>query len=48
VKLDALLKGWEAGRALFFADETGGAPAAATFAAQPARRRAADRPRGRL
>lgn len=33
VKLDALLKGWEAGRALFFADETGGAPAAATFAA---------------
>jgi 16S rRNA (uracil1498-N3)-methyltransferase len=33
VKLDALLKGWDMGRALFFADETGGAPAAATFAA---------------
>ena len=33
VKLDALLKDWEASRALFFADENGGAPAAATFAA---------------
>jgi 16S rRNA (uracil1498-N3)-methyltransferase len=33
VKLDALLKGWPAQRALFFADETGGAPAVATFAA---------------
>jgi len=33
VKLDALLKGWQAGRALFFADENGGAPAAAAFAA---------------
>jgi 16S rRNA (uracil1498-N3)-methyltransferase len=33
VKLDALLKGWEPTRALFFADETGGAPAAATFIA---------------
>lgn len=33
VKLDGLLKGWDAGRTLFFADETGGAPAAATFAA---------------
>ena len=32
VKLDALLRGWEPGRALFFADEEGGAPAAATFA----------------
>ena len=35
VKLDALLKGWSADRQLFFADETGGAPAAATFVAQP-------------
>lgn len=33
VKLEALLKGWEANRQMFFADETGGAPAAATFAA---------------
>lgn len=33
VKLDALLRTWEPSRALFFADETGGAPAAATFAA---------------
>ena len=33
VKLDALLRGWEAGRALFFADENGGDPAAAAFAA---------------
>ncbi len=33
VKLDALLKAWEPARALFFADETGGAPAAATFIA---------------
>ena len=32
VKLEALLKGWDAGRALFFADETGGEPAAAAFA----------------
>lgn len=32
-KLDALLKGWPEGRALFFADETGGEPAAAAFAA---------------
>lgn len=31
--LDALLKGWPEDRALFFADETGGEPAAATFAA---------------
>lgn len=31
--LDALLKGWEDGRALFFADELGGDPAAAAFAA---------------
>ena len=34
VKLDALLRGWDAGRALFFADENGGDPAAAAFAAQ--------------
>jgi 16S rRNA (uracil1498-N3)-methyltransferase len=34
VKLDALLKGWPAGtRTLFFADETGGVPAATAFAA---------------
>lgn len=32
VKLDALLAGWPEGRALFFADENGGEPAAATFA----------------
>ena len=34
VKLDALLKGWEPDRSLFFADENGGASAAAQFAAQ--------------
>ena len=33
VKLDALLRVWPEERALFFADETGGAPAAAAFAA---------------
>lgn len=33
VKLDALLRDWPEGRALFFADENGGAPAAAAFAA---------------
>ncbi len=33
VKLDALLRGWDAGRTLFFADEEGGDPAAACFAA---------------
>ncbi|MGE3692783.1 MAG: 16S rRNA (uracil(1498)-N(3))-methyltransferase [Novosphingobium sp.] len=33
VKLDALIKGWEETRALFFADETGGEPAAPTFSA---------------
>lgn len=34
VKLDALLRGWPAGaRTLFFADETGGVPATAAFAA---------------
>jgi 16S rRNA (uracil1498-N3)-methyltransferase len=33
VKLEALLKDWDAKRALFFADETGGEPAAAAFAA---------------
>ena len=33
VKLDALLKNWEADRTLFFADENGGDPAAAAFAA---------------
>jgi 16S rRNA (uracil1498-N3)-methyltransferase len=32
VKLDALLAGWPEGRALFFADENGGDPAAAAFA----------------
>jgi 16S rRNA (uracil1498-N3)-methyltransferase len=35
VKLDALLKDWDSGRALFFADENGGEPAAAAFAAHP-------------
>lgn len=33
VKLDALLTDWPDDRTLFFADETGGEPAAATFAA---------------
>jgi 16S rRNA (uracil1498-N3)-methyltransferase len=33
VKLEALLKDWDAKRALFFADETGGEPSAAAFAA---------------
>lgn len=33
-KLDALLKAWGTDRALFFADENGGAPAASSFAAQ--------------
>ncbi len=33
VKLDALLAGWPGDRALFFADEAGGEPAAASFAA---------------
>lgn len=33
VKLEALLKGWDAGCLLFFADENGGDPAAAAFAA---------------
>lgn len=32
MKLDALLAGWPEGRALFFADENGGEPAAAAFA----------------
>lgn len=32
-KLDALLRDWPADRALFFADEAGGEPAAAAFAA---------------
>lgn len=35
VKLEALLKQWEPGRALFFADENGGASAAREFAAHP-------------
>jgi 16S rRNA (uracil1498-N3)-methyltransferase len=35
VKLDALLKAWDPKRNLFFADETGGAPAASAFAARP-------------
>ncbi|MFN3865030.1 MAG: 16S rRNA (uracil(1498)-N(3))-methyltransferase [Erythrobacter sp.] len=34
-KLDTLLTEWPEGRALFFADETGGAPAAVTFAGHP-------------
>lgn len=34
VKLAALLRDWPAERALFFADETGGAPAAAAMAAR--------------
>jgi 16S rRNA (uracil1498-N3)-methyltransferase len=47
VKLDALLKGWAADRALFFADENGAANAAQQFASiRP--RRAANRPRRRL
>ena len=33
VKLDALLRQWPGDRALFFADETGGEPAASAFAA---------------
>lgn len=33
-KLDALLREWPAERTLFFADETGGEPAAAAFAAR--------------
>jgi 16S rRNA (uracil1498-N3)-methyltransferase len=33
VRLDALLRGWPGDRALFFADEQGGAPAAAAFSA---------------
>jgi len=36
VKLDALLRAWSESRALFFADEQGGAPAARAFAAAPA------------
>lgn len=35
VKLVALLRDWPAGRTLFFADETGGLPAAAAMAAHP-------------
>ncbi len=35
VSLDILLRDWSADRALFFADEQGGAPAAAAFAAHP-------------
>ena len=34
-KLDGLLAGWPAERTLFFADEQGGEPAAAAFAAYP-------------
>lgn len=33
--LPALLRGWDGGRTLFFADEQGGAPAAEAFAATP-------------
>ncbi len=35
VKLDALLRDWPDNRALFFADEQGGAPAASAFTAHP-------------
>jgi 16S rRNA (uracil1498-N3)-methyltransferase len=35
VKLDALLADWPEGRALFFADEEGGEPAAQAFASAP-------------
>ena len=35
VKLDALLRDWAAGRTLFFADETGGAPALDAMRAHP-------------
>ena len=35
VKLDALLREWSEDRVLFFADETGGEPAAAAFTANP-------------
>lgn len=35
MKLEALLRGHEPGRALFFADENGGEPAAAAFASNP-------------
>jgi len=35
VKLEALLRGWQADRTLFFADEAGGETAAAAFAAHP-------------
>ncbi len=35
VKLDVLLRDWAGDRVLFFADETGGEPAAAAFAANP-------------
>ena len=35
VKLEALLRDWPAERTLFFADELGGEPAAATFVANP-------------
>jgi 16S rRNA (uracil1498-N3)-methyltransferase len=35
VKLEALLRDWPQDRALFFADENGGEPAAAAFAASP-------------
>jgi 16S rRNA (uracil1498-N3)-methyltransferase len=36
VKLEALLRGWDAGRALIFADETGGAPLAKVAGRGPA------------
>lgn len=35
VRLDVLLRGWDQGRTLFFADEQGGEPAAQAFAAAP-------------
>jgi 16S rRNA (uracil1498-N3)-methyltransferase len=36
VKLEAMLRGWDAGRALIFADETGGAPLAQAVTPGPA------------
>ena len=36
MKLEALLRGWDSGRALIFADETGGAPLAQAAKAGPA------------
>jgi len=35
LRLEAMLRGWDANRVLFFADENGGDPAGAAFAANP-------------